>query len=55
LQSTKNQRSKLLFSPYISEDDGSLRLGLVCESEEWPVVLYALRLAADMHAIHVHG
>lgn len=55
LQSTKNQRSKLLFSPYISEDDGSLRLGLVCESEDWAVVLYALRLGADMHAIHVHG
>jgi len=44
-----------LFSPYISEDDGSLRLGLVCESEDWAVVLYALRLGADMHAIHVHG
>jgi len=51
LQSTARQSSKLLFSPYISEDQGALRLGLVCESDDWAVIFYALRLSAEMHVL----
>jgi len=51
LQSTARQRSKRLFSPIILPDTGTLVLGLVCESDDWGVVLYALRLAAEMHAL----
>ena len=51
LQSTARQRSKRLFSPIICQESGTLRLGLVCESEDWGVVLYALRLSAEMHAL----
>ena len=51
LQSTARQRSKRLFSPIILPDTGTLVLGLVCESEDWGVLLYALRLAAEMHAL----
>lgn len=55
LQSTARQRSKLLFSPYISPDDGSLRLGLVCESDDWAVILYALRLSSEVHGARSLG
>ena len=51
LQSTARQRSKRLFSPVILPDTSTLVLGLVCESNDWGVVLYALRLAAEMHAL----
>ena len=51
LQSTARQRSKRLFSPIILPDTSTLVLGLVCESDDWGVVLYALRLAAEMHAL----
>jgi len=53
LQSSPDQASKSLFSPYICEGDGSMRLGLVCEHDSWPVILAALRLSAEMHAAHV--
>ena len=52
LQKAHGQRSKRLFSPIILPDTSTLVLGLVCESDDWGVVLYALRLAAEMHALH---
>ena len=51
LQSTARHRSKRLFSPIILPDTSTLALGLVCESEDWGVVLYALRLSAEMHGL----
>lgn len=55
LEKAQASRSLRLFSPYISPDDGSLRLGLVCESEDWAVILYALRLSSEIHGARSLG
>ncbi len=53
LQSTAGQRSKLLFSPIILPETKKLVLVEVVAHDSWSVVLYALRLCAEMHALHV--
>lgn len=53
LQSTAGQRSKSLFSPIIHPDTRELVLVEVVSHDSWSVVLYALRLCAEMHALHV--
>lgn len=53
LQSTALQRSKSLFSPIIHPDTRELVLVEVVSHDSWSVVLYALRLCAEMHAVHV--
>ena len=52
LQSTAGQRSKVLFSPIILPGTGELALARIVDHESWSVVLYALRLCAEMHALH---
>jgi len=51
LEKTQGPSSYRLFSPYVDQESGSLRLGLVCESKNVSVVLYALRLCAEMHSL----
>ena len=40
-----------LFSPYLDQESGSLRLGLVCETRDVGLVWYALRACAEMHSL----
>lgn len=51
LQSTVNKREKLLLSPFVDRDSAALRLGLVCESCDWEVIWYALRLCSELHCL----
>jgi len=51
LQSTAGQRSKSLFSPIIHPDTGELVLVEIVSHDSWSVVLYALRLCAEMHSL----
>lgn len=51
LQSTTGQRSKSLLSPVILPDTGDLVLVEIVAHDSWSVVLYALRLCAEMHAL----
>lgn len=40
-----------LFSPFVDQESGALRLGLVCETCDLDLVWYALRLCAEMHSL----
>jgi len=51
LQKTPGPRSKRLLSPIILPGTQDLRLGLVCETEDWDLIFYALRLCAEMHSL----
>src|SRR6056297_1769061 len=51
LQSTARQRSKHLFSPVILPGTSDLHLAEIVADDDWSVVLYALRLCAEMHSL----
>ena len=51
LQKTPGPRSKSLLSPIILPGTQDLRLGLIVSHDSWSVVLYALRLCAEMHSL----
>ena len=51
LQSTARQRSKHLFSPVILPGTQDFMLAEIVAHDDWSVVLYALRLCAEMHAL----
>lgn len=51
LQKTPGPSSYRLLSPYLDQESGSLRLGLVCETRDVALMWYALRLCAEMHSL----
>jgi len=51
LQKTPGPSSYRLLSPYLDQESGSLRLGLVCETKDVALMWYALRLCAEMHSL----
>lgn len=55
LEKPQGPSSYRLFSPYIDPGSGSLRLGLVCETRDLGVLVYALRVCAEMHTLMCMG
>jgi len=51
LEKTQGPSSYRLFSPYIDQESGTLRLGLVCETRDLGLIWYALRACAEMHSL----
>lgn len=55
LEKPQGPSSYRLFSPYIDPGSGSLRLGLVCGTRDLGVLVYALRVCAEMHTLMCMG